>query len=92
MSKLPLIFPPSDSDSADLAKWFPVVEPEMTSLQRVARATILAQGYTLATIIQRNLPKCADRGAAIRQLRDCVSTALAGIAAERGAYVEKEKK
>ncbi len=92
MSNQPGIFPRSHEDEADLARWFPKDEPELTPLQRSAKALVSGCAYGFSMMILRCLPRCADRTAAIRKVREATETAFAGIRAERGAYVDREKR
>jgi len=39
-----------------------------------------AKALELALLIDESVPDCADKSAAIRQLRECIMTANAGIA------------
>lgn len=54
--------------------------PPITAEQSRAYATIRAAGKTLALAILQSVPKCADRTAAIRKVREAVMTANAGVA------------
>lgn len=54
--------------------------PEGSSHKTRAYATIRAAGKTLALTILQSVPKCADRTAAIRKVREAVMTANAGVA------------
>jgi hypothetical protein len=86
------IFPPSEQDSEDIKKWFRMPGEELTPLQKQAHASIMTAGRVFAMSIQRNLPRCADRGAALMRIREAMERAFMGIASERGAYVDKETK
>lgn len=54
--------------------------PEGQSSKTRAYATIRAAGKTLALAILQSVPKCADRTAAIRQVREAVMWANAAVA------------
>lgn len=79
------LFPASPEDEKDIQRWF-IPVTETCASQDQAVNSIRAAGRILATAILRNLPRCADRTAAIRKVREAVSTAQEGILAERSAY------
>lgn len=81
----------STQDEDDLFRWFGLRNEALSFHQKAASKNIRDEGLSLALVIQTNLPKCADRSAALRKLREVVQTALMGIESERGAYTDMEK-
>jgi hypothetical protein len=84
------IFAKSVPELSDIRNWFGEESKPLTPLQKQALSQIKFQALGLAETILGHLPRCPDRTAAIRKVREAVETALMGIRSERNAYVERE--
>lgn len=82
-------FPVSPEDMADVDRWFKADRSNLLPKQAEALSSLAVAGKTLALAILRNVPKCADRSAAIRKVREATTTAMEGVVHERGAYERK---
>lgn len=80
------MFPVSPEDSSDIEKFFSAKSRDWNDSQLQAATSITMSGKVLALTILRNVPRCADRSAAIRKLRESVSTAIEAVTHEAGAY------
>lgn len=89
MTATTIIFVVSPEDAKDVDAWFSSTRPDMNNLQRIAQEEILAAGQNLALAILRSVPRCADRSAAIRKVREATATAVEGIVSEAGAYLNR---
>ena len=68
------------TDEEVLEEAFRYHPPEGSSAKTRAYATIRASGRALALTILQSVPRCADRTAAIRKVREAVMTANAAVA------------
>jgi hypothetical protein len=68
------------TDEEVIEQAFTYHPPEGSSSRTRAYASIRAAGRSFALVILQSLPKCADRTAAIRKVREAVMTANAGVA------------
>lgn len=89
MSHQTIIFPVSKEDCEDIEKWFGPPNPAMTSVQDMAVNEINAGARSFCGAILRSIPKCADRSAAIRKVREAALTAVHAVIVEKGAYVNR---
>lgn len=87
----PALFPLRPEDHRDIEKYFNTDSDLWNDAQANAAESILVAGKSLALTILRNVPSCADRSAAIRKVRETVSTALDAVSCEAGAYASKGK-
>lgn len=77
-------FPISEFDAKDIDKWF--TDHDWNTAQGESAARIEEAGKFLAITISANVPRCADRSAAIRKTREAVTTAIEGVRCEGPAY------
>lgn len=65
---------------SEIDNWFKYHAPTPEQVERYTALRESAKQF--AECIERNAPKCADRSAAIRKVREAVMTANAAIACE----------
>lgn len=92
MNSKPLlgIFKVEKHDLDDVDAWFCDYNRPMTDLQKQAVSSISQAGKVLVLTMLRNIPKCADRSAAIRKVRESVSTAIEGVTLGVDSYIRQE--
>ncbi len=74
-------YPVDAKEEMQINEWFTYHSPKADQPDRY---TILREeAKNLAFIIQKIVPPCADRSAAIRKLRECIMTANAAIACSK---------
>lgn len=70
----------TDQEKTQIDNWFTCRELNENQAER--HHYLLVSARQLAIAIMSNAPGCADRSAALRQLRECVATATAAITQE----------
>jgi len=71
-------YPADAKEEKQIHEWFTYHSPKGDQQDRYV--ILRDQARELAFTIQRIVPQCADRSAAIRKLRECIMTANAAIA------------
>lgn len=74
-------YPVDAKEEMQINEWFTYHSP--TGDQPDRYVILRDQAKDLAFTIQRIVPSCADRSAAIRKLRECIMTANAAIACSK---------
>lgn len=83
-----ILFLVSNEDRDYLDRWFGPRSVE-TELQAVAIGQINTKAKELCLTILRSVPKCADRSAAIRKIREATGTVIEAVFHEEGAYLNR---
>lgn len=89
MTARTIIFPVSDEDCEQLDKWFNLAQQDTNELQDIAISEITDAAEAFCYAILSSLPKCADRSASLRKVREIVHTATAAVFTEQGAYINR---
>src|ERR1017187_5036353 len=61
----------------DIERWFTYQSPDRTDFPKFAAIRIAAKSLALVILVET--PPSADQSAALRQLRECVATAIAAV-------------